>query len=66
MTITIQLTSDEEQRLKKLADDAGITVQELVHQVIKAGIEYPSDKEFRAAMKQILSENAELYKRLAK
>ena len=65
MTITIELSKEEETELTKLAQAIGKKPTELVHDAVVAFLKRPVDAEFEALAEQVLKEDAELMKRLA-
>ena len=63
-TITITLTTAEKQRLTDLADQLGLTLEDLVHLSLESLLAQPQPT-FDDAAAYVLRKNAELYKRLA-
>jgi antitoxin FitA len=62
--ITIEVTDEKWQRLKDIAQKLGITPEKLVQFSLEDLISKP-DPVFDQALQRVLSENAELYRRLA-
>jgi len=63
-TITIELPDAEALRLKELANEAGVTPEELLRAGVEEWLRNPSD-EFARAAAYVLEKNAGLYRRLA-
>ena len=63
-TITIPLTDDRLQRLRSLAEQLGISPEELARAVLEDWFARPS-ADFQKAADYVLRKNAELYRRLA-
>jgi predicted transcriptional regulator len=62
--ITIELPDAQTIRLKELANEVGVTPEELLRAGIEEWLRDPSD-EFARAAAYVLKKNAELYRRLA-
>jgi hypothetical protein len=63
-TLTISLDEARLQQLQESARRLGMTVEDLARQSIEAFLD--TDPEFVAAARRVLTENAELYRRLAR
>jgi predicted transcriptional regulator len=63
-TITIVLEDEPMSRLKQLADQAGLTPEEMLRVSAERWLGAPKD-DFAAAAAYVLKKNAELYRRLA-
>ncbi len=63
-TITIALHEDQLDRLKSLAQRAGVSPEELAQLGLQEWLERPRE-EFLEAARYVLAKNAELYRRLA-
>ena len=64
MTITIELTTEEEQSLKEMAHQRGIDAQELARSAVRDLLCKP-DAEVQAIIDRVFEKNAELFNRLA-
>jgi hypothetical protein len=64
VTITIELTQENLQRLREMALKFGISMEELARAGVENMISQP-DEQFQKTMSYVLKKNAELYKRLA-
>ena len=64
VTITIELTQENVQRLKEMSSKFGISMEELARVGVEDMLSRP-DEQFQKAMHYVLKKNAELYKRLA-
>lgn len=64
-TITIALSDERLSKLQKKATELGMTKEELVLLSIDDMLSYP-DEEFKKIVDEIMEENAELYRRLAR
>jgi len=64
VTITIELTQENVQRLKEMSSKFGISMEELARVGVEDMLSQP-DEQFQKAMPYVLKKNAELYKRLA-
>jgi hypothetical protein len=65
ITITINLTSEEEAALKAIAKKNGISPTELARKAVVDLVTKTDDPEFDRIIQRVLSRNAELYRRLA-
>ncbi len=65
MVLNIQLREDQEQAVRDLAKQRGITADELVREAVIAFTNKVSDAEFRRHAEASVRENAELLRRLA-
>ncbi len=63
-TLTISLSDEEMRQLEELSAREGVTVEQIVRLSINDFIGLPDDA-FRAAAKQVLKKNTELYRRLS-
>ena len=63
-SITIPLTDDRLERLKALAQEAGVTPEALAGATLEDWLNRPREDFLRAA-RYVLEKNAELYRRLA-
>ncbi len=63
-TLTISLSDEEMHRLEELSEREGLTVEQLVRLCVRDLIAQPDDS-FRAAAKQAMEKNSELYRRLS-
>ena len=63
-TFSIELPNDQAQRLRDLADEAGVTPEELLGAGVREWLFQPQ-KDFSDAAACVLRKNAELYRRLA-
>jgi hypothetical protein len=64
VTITIELTQKNVQKLKEMALKFGISMEELARVGVEDMLSQP-DEQFQKAMHYVLKKNTELYKRLA-
>ncbi len=64
MTVMIELTPEQEERLKSAAAPLGLSPQELAEAAVKDLISKPAS-DFDDAARQVLAKNKELYDRLA-
>jgi len=62
--ITIPLSDDKLERLRKLADQAGVSPEELARTGLEEWLSR-SREDFAAAAEYVFQKNAELYRRLA-
>ena len=62
--ITIPLSDDKLERLRALADRAGVSPEELAQAGLEEWLSRPRD-DFAAAAEYVFRKNAELYRRLA-
>jgi len=63
-TITIPLPDDKAARLRTLAEQAGLSPEELLRRHVEQLLDRP-DEAFAEATRYVLEKNAELYRRLA-
>jgi predicted transcriptional regulator len=63
-TITIPLSDDRMRRLKELAEEAGLTPEEMIRASLEEWLSRPKE-DFARAADYVLRKNAELYRRLA-
>ena len=63
-TIRLQLPDDLARKLRARAKEQGLSAEEFVRLVTEEILRRPSD-EFGEAVEQVLTKNAELYRRLA-
>ncbi len=63
-TITISLTEKRLAELSEMAEKLGVVPEELVRASVEELLARP-EADFEQAMKHVLKENAELYRRLA-
>lgn len=63
-TLTIQLSDETADRLERLAEQFGMSLEEVVQVSIDDQIKR-LDREYEDAAEQVLSKNAELYRRLS-
>jgi predicted transcriptional regulator len=63
-TITVPLSDDRLERLKELAQQAGISPEELARAGLEEWLARPRE-DFQQAADYVLRKNAELYRRLA-
>ena len=63
-TITITVTNDRLSKLREVASDFNVTIEELVHLSIENLLLQP-EAAFQRAMEYTLNKNRELYQRLA-
>jgi len=63
-TITIPLSEEQMQQLRELAQRAGVSPEELARASLEDWLRQPRE-DFRQAARDVLSTNAELYRRLA-
>lgn len=64
MAITLQLTEEQSQRANELAESLGVRADEFVRAAVADVLNGPSQV-VKDAVKRILAEDAELYRRLA-
>lgn len=62
--ITINISDDQLQKLKQLAQESGVSPEELLRASIEAWLSNPVD-EFARAASYVSKKNSELYQRLA-
>jgi antitoxin FitA len=62
--VTITLSDDRVDRLRELAAQRGLSVEELLRTCVERWLERP-DPDFAQAAQYVLHKNAELYRRLA-
>ena len=72
MTLTLDLTAEEEARLAEVAGELGVSVERLVRHLVRRHLETaepghttPTNNEFGSALSETVQENEELYRRLA-
>jgi len=65
MTMQIELTNDQQQRLTEMAGRLGIKPEELVRVAVVDLVDGPDPAVIRTT-ERVLQKNAELYRRLAK
>ena len=72
MTLTLDLTAEEEAQLAEVADELGISAERLVRHLVRKHLEAveqsrktPTNNEFGTALADTIRENEELYRRLA-
>jgi len=65
MVLNIQLREDQEQRVRQLAKERGVTPEEWAREVIMAKANQIPDDEFRRIADAAVRDNAELLRRLA-
>ncbi|MBI1903785.1 MAG: ribbon-helix-helix protein, CopG family [Planctomycetia bacterium] len=63
-TITISLSDERLERLKEMAESAGLTPEEFIRASLEEWLA-GENEEFAAAARHVLEKNAELYRRLA-
>jgi hypothetical protein len=63
-TVTIPVSDDRFERLRSLAQQAGISPEEFLKRRVEFLLDQP-DEEFKAITERILEKNRELYRRLA-
>jgi hypothetical protein len=63
-TISIPLSDERLDQLRKLAEQSGLTPEEFLWRRVEQLLE-PPDEQFRRAAAYVLQKNAELYRRLA-
>jgi hypothetical protein len=63
-TITINLTADGLEHLRRLADQLQVSPEELARATVEDMLSQPDDS-FLASAERVLKANAELYRRLA-
>lgn len=63
-TVTIPVSDDQFERLRALAEQAGISPEEFLKRRVEFLLDQP-DEEFKAITESILEKNRELYRRLA-
>ena len=63
-TVTIPVSDDRFERLRSLAQQAGISPEEFLKRRVEFLLDQP-DEEFKAITERILEKNSELYRRLA-
>lgn len=63
-TVTIPVSDDQFERLRALAEQAGISPEEFLNRRVEFLLDQP-DEEFKAITERILEKNRELYRRLA-
>jgi hypothetical protein len=63
-TVTIPVSDDRFERLRSLAQQAGISPEEFLKRRVEFLLDQP-DEEFKAITERILDKNRELYRRLA-
>lgn len=64
MTVVLELTEDQEKRLREAAKPLGVSPDDLVKAALNDLLAQPAS-DFEAAAKRVLEKNHELYKRLA-
>ena len=64
MTLTIELTTEQERVLRSKAAGSGITPEDLARQAVADLVEKGDDPEFDRIIGRVLTRNAELYRRL--
>jgi predicted transcriptional regulator len=63
-SITIELSDERLQKLRKLAAELGVAPEELLRASVEGLLNRP-DERFKKAAEYVLKKNAELYRRLA-
>lgn len=63
-TVTIPVSDDRFERLRSLAQQAGVTPEEFLKRRVEFLLDQPNE-EFKAITERILEKNRELYRRLA-
>jgi hypothetical protein len=63
-TVTIPVSDDRFERLRALAQQAGISPEEFLKRRVEFLLDQP-DEEFKTITERILEKNRELYRRLA-
>ena len=63
-SITINIPDDQLQKLQQLAQESGISLEDLLRASIDEWLSYPKS-EFVKASSYVLKKNAQLYRRLA-
>lgn len=63
-SFTVNLSEEQALKLKELADQAGVTPQELLHASLEGWLSHRQE-DFARAASYVLKKNAELYRRLA-
>ena len=63
-SITINLSDEQLQKLKQLAQEKGVAAEDLLRYSIEEWLNYPKS-DFVQASSYVLQKNAELYRRLA-
>ena len=63
-TVTIPVSDERFERLRSLAQQAGISPEEFLKRRVEFLLDQP-DEEFKAITERILEKNSELYRRLA-
>ena len=64
MTVVIELSKEEETRLKEVAGPLGVTPEDLARAALNDLLARPAE-DFEAAARKVLEKNDELYRRLA-
>ena len=64
MTITIDLTAEEEQHLTALIHQSGLTAADLAHIAVREMLRKPAS-DVQAVIDRVFEKNAELFKRLS-
>jgi hypothetical protein len=65
MVLKLELREDQEQRLREIAKERGISVDELMREAIDALVSRVPDSEFRRHLNASVKQNEELLRRLA-
>ena len=65
MVLNIDLTADQEQRLRKQAEERGVDYRAWVQDAFTKWLDELDDREFDEIVDRVLARNHELYKRLA-
>ncbi|MGK7940409.1 MAG: DNA-binding protein [Crocosphaera sp.] len=63
-SLTINLSDDKLRKLQKIAQERGITIEEVLQTKINKWLT-PNSEDFKQVANYVLSKNAELYQRLA-
>ena len=63
-SVTIPVSDDHFERLRSLAQQAGITPEEFLKRRVEFLLDQP-DEDFKAITERIIEKNRELYRRLA-
>ena len=63
-SLTINLSDDKLRKLQKIAQEKGVTIEEVLQTKINEWLN-PNPDNFNQVANYVLSKNAELYKRLA-
>jgi predicted transcriptional regulator len=63
-TLTIRLSDETASRLEAMADQLGVSPEEIAETSLDEQLSRP-EEDFKEALRRVLSKNAELYDRLA-